>query len=72
MPESDKAKLGTFSAPSIGIGRMVAGAIFAMTGLNTEITRGSRPSLLPSRVSIRRYVGCDRRHTPQNGPRIRG
>jgi amino acid transporter len=36
-------KLGTFSLLSIGIGGMVGGGIFAVTGLTVEITRGAAP-----------------------------
>jgi len=35
--------LGTFSTPSIGIGGMVGGGIFAVTGLTIEITKGAAP-----------------------------
>jgi len=37
------AKIGTFSALSIGIGGMVGGGIFAVTGLTVELTRGAAP-----------------------------
>lgn len=37
------AKLGTFSTLSIGIGGMVGGGIFAVTGLTIEVTRGTAP-----------------------------
>jgi len=36
-------KIGTFSALSIGIGGMVGGGIFAVTGLTVELTRGGAP-----------------------------
>ncbi len=36
-------KIGTFSALSIGIGGMVGGGIFAVTGLTVELTKGSAP-----------------------------
>ena len=42
----DKAaekKIGTFSAFSIGVGGMVGGGIFAVTGLAIELTRGAAP-----------------------------
>jgi len=35
--------LGTFSTLSIGIGGMVGGGIFAVTGLAIEVTRGAAP-----------------------------
>ncbi|MFK5855346.1 MAG: APC family permease, partial [Bacteroidota bacterium] len=38
-----ESKIGTFSALSIGIGGMVGGGIFAVTGLTVELTRGSAP-----------------------------
>lgn len=37
------SKIGTFSALSIGIGGMVGGGIFAVTGLTVELTKGSAP-----------------------------
>ena len=37
------AKLGTLSTLSIGIGGMVGGGIFAVTGLTVEITKGGAP-----------------------------
>ena len=37
------SKIGTFSALSIGIGGMVGGGIFAVTGLTVELTRGGAP-----------------------------
>lgn len=36
-------KIGTFSALSIGIGGMVGGGIFAVTGLTVELTKGAAP-----------------------------
>ncbi|MDG2333825.1 MAG: APC family permease [Myxococcota bacterium] len=36
-------KIGTFSALSIGVGGMVGGGIFAITGLAIELTRGAAP-----------------------------
>jgi hypothetical protein len=41
MPSRKDAKLGTFSTLSIGIGGMVGGGIFAVTGLAVEVTRGA-------------------------------
>lgn len=38
-----EGKIGTFSALSIGIGGMVGGGIFAVTGLTVELTRGGAP-----------------------------
>jgi len=44
MTASDgDGKLGTFSTLSIGIGGMVGGGIFAVTGLTVEITKGGAP-----------------------------
>jgi amino acid transporter len=37
------SKLGTISTLSIGIGGMVGGGIFAVTGLTVEVTKGSAP-----------------------------
>ncbi len=37
------SRLGTFSTLSIGIGGMVGGGIFAVTGLTIEVTRGAAP-----------------------------
>lgn len=37
------ARVGTLSALSIGIGGMVGGGIFAVTGLTVELTRGAAP-----------------------------
>jgi amino acid transporter len=43
MPASAPAKLGTLSTLSIGIGGMVGGGIFAVTGLTIEMTRQAAP-----------------------------
>lgn len=43
MASGAKSKLGTFSTLSIGIGGMVGGGIFAVTGLTVEVTKGSAP-----------------------------
>jgi amino acid transporter len=43
MSSSGESKLGTLSTLSIGIGGMVGGGIFAVTGLTVEITRGAAP-----------------------------
>jgi hypothetical protein len=43
MSSGENAKLGTFSTLSIGIGGMVGGGIFAVTGLTVEITKGGAP-----------------------------
>jgi len=43
MSSSGESKLGTFSTLSIGIGGMVGGGIFAVTGLTVEVTKGSAP-----------------------------
>jgi len=40
---SKDAKLGTFSTLSIGIGGMVGGGIFAVTGLTIEVTKSAAP-----------------------------
>lgn len=40
MSADGKRKLGTMSTLSIGIGGMVGGGIFAVTGLTVEVTRG--------------------------------
>ncbi len=40
---SSEAKLGSFSTLSIGIGGMVGGGIFAVTGLTIEVTKGGAP-----------------------------
>jgi uncharacterized protein len=43
MSSSGDPKLGTFSTLSIGIGGMVGGGIFAVTGLTVEVTKGAAP-----------------------------
>lgn len=43
MSSKDELKLGTFSTLSIGIGGMVGGGIFAVTGLTVQVTRGAAP-----------------------------
>jgi uncharacterized protein len=43
MSSSNKKKLGTFSTLSIGIGGMVGGGIFAVTGLTVDVTKGAAP-----------------------------
>jgi len=43
MTSAGKGKLDTFSTLSIGIGGMVGGGIFAVTGLTVEITKGAAP-----------------------------
>jgi uncharacterized protein len=43
MSVTANTKLGTFSTLSIGIGGMVGGGIFAVTGLTVEVTRGAAP-----------------------------
>jgi amino acid transporter len=43
MPSNSEPKIGSFSALSIGIGGMVGGGIFAVTGLTVELTRGAAP-----------------------------
>ncbi len=43
MASSEQKKLGTLSTLSIGIGGMVGGGIFAVTGLTIEVTRGAAP-----------------------------
>ena len=43
MGPGDQPKLGTFSTISIGIGGMVGGGIFAVTGLTIEVTKGGAP-----------------------------
>lgn len=43
MAASQESKLSTFSTLSIGIGGMVGGGIFAVTGLSVELTRGAAP-----------------------------
>ena len=43
MSSGKETKLGTFSTLSIGIGGMVGGGIFAVTGLTVDVTRGAAP-----------------------------
>jgi hypothetical protein len=43
MANDPDAKLGTFSTMSVGIGGMVGGGIFAVTGLTIEVTKGAAP-----------------------------
>jgi amino acid transporter len=43
MGSSTSQRLGTFSTLSIGIGGMVGGGIFAMTGLSIEVTKAGAP-----------------------------
>ena len=43
MSGAQGTKLGTLSTLSIGIGGMVGGGIFAVTGLTVEVTRGAAP-----------------------------
>jgi amino acid transporter len=43
MSSSSEGKLGTFSTLSIGIGGMVGGGIFAVTGLTVDVTKGAAP-----------------------------
>jgi amino acid transporter len=43
MSSASECKLSTFSTLSIGIGGMVGGGIFAVTGLTVEVTRGAAP-----------------------------
>ncbi len=43
MSSAGESKLGTFSTLSIGIGGMVGGGIFAVTGLTIEVTKGAAP-----------------------------
>jgi hypothetical protein len=43
MSYGKETKLGTFSILSIGIGGMVGGGIFAVTGLTVEFTKGAAP-----------------------------
>jgi amino acid transporter len=40
MPQE---RIGVLSALSIGIGGMVGGGIFAVTGITVELTRGAAP-----------------------------
>ena len=44
MSSGDESKLGTFSTLSIGIGGMVGGGIFAVTGLSVEVKEVPPPS----------------------------
>ncbi|MEW4563523.1 APC family permease [Bremerella sp. JC770] len=44
MASEESEKLGTLSTLSIGIGGMVGGGIFAVTGLTVEVTRGGAPT----------------------------
>jgi hypothetical protein len=44
MPSKGKSELGSLSTLSIGIGGMVGGGIFAVTGLTIEVTRGAAPT----------------------------
>lgn len=46
MASVSNGKPGTFSTLSIGIGGMVGGGIFAVTGLTVDITRGAAPLAL--------------------------
>jgi amino acid transporter len=43
MSSKKESKLGTFSTLSIGIGGMVGGGIFAVTGLTVDVTKGAAP-----------------------------
>ena len=43
MSSGNNDKLGTFSVLSIGIGGMVGGGIFAVTGLTVDVTKGAAP-----------------------------
>ena len=43
MSSTNEGKLGTFSTLSIGIGGMVGGGIFAVTGLTVDVTKGAAP-----------------------------
>ncbi len=43
MASSSGPRIGTFSALSIGIGGMVGGGIFAVTGLTIQLTQGAAP-----------------------------
>jgi amino acid transporter len=43
MSSTQQSQLGTFSTLSIGIGGMVGGGIFAVTGLTVELTKGAAP-----------------------------
>ncbi|TWU45882.1 Inner membrane transport protein YbaT [Novipirellula aureliae] len=42
-PGNNESKLGALSTLSIGIGGMVGGGIFAVTGLTIQVTRGGAP-----------------------------
>jgi amino acid transporter len=44
MSSMSECKLGTFSTLSIGIGGMVGGGIFAVTGLTVDVTKGAAPA----------------------------
>ena len=43
MATTQNPKLGTFSTLSIGLGGMIGGGIFAVTGLTVELTKGAAP-----------------------------
>ncbi len=43
MSEAKEPKIGVLSTLSIGIGGMVGGGIFAVTGLAIELTQGAAP-----------------------------
>ena len=43
MSFDSEPKLDTFSTLSIGIGGMVGGGIFAVTGLTVDVTKGAAP-----------------------------
>lgn len=43
MAKKQHPQLGTFSTFSIGLGGMVGGGIFAVTGLTVELTKGAAP-----------------------------
>ncbi|WP_371169351.1 APC family permease [Aliiroseovarius sp. 2305UL8-7] len=43
MAKTESGKIGTISALSIGIGGMVGGGIFAVTGLTIQLTKGAAP-----------------------------
>ncbi len=43
MSSANDSKLGAFSTLSIGIGGMVGGGIFAVTGLTVQVTKGGAP-----------------------------
>jgi amino acid transporter len=43
MSSGGKPRLGTVSALFIGIGGMVGGGIFAVTGLTVQTTKGAAP-----------------------------